>query len=55
MKYLIEGSYNIPEWFDIELDADSREEAEQEALRNIEMSYPEALDITVEEVKELNG
>lgn len=53
MKYLVEGSYNIPEWFDVELDAESKEEAEDEARKSIEMSYPEALDVEVTSVKEV--
>lgn len=52
-KFMVEGSYNIPEWFDVELEADSKEEAEKEALRNIEMSYPEAIDVEVDLVREV--
>lgn len=50
---MVEGSYNIPEWFDVELEADSKEEASKEALRNIEMSYPEAIDVEVDLVREV--
>jgi len=54
MKYLVEGSYNIPEWWDVILDAETKEEAEEQALHSIEMSYPEAIDIETIEVKEVD-
>lgn len=54
MKYSIEGTYNIPEWWDVTLDAESKEEAEDQAFKSIEMSYPEAIDVEVISVREID-
>lgn len=51
MKYIVEGSYNVPEWFDLDITADTEDEAKAEAIKNIEMSFPEAIDVEVTGVK----
>lgn len=53
MRYRVDYSYSVPYWGDIELDTDSVAEAEEEALRHIEMMFPEAIDIELTEVNEL--
>lgn len=53
-KYEVEFSYAVPEWGDITLEADTQEEAEDEAINHVNMSYPEAIDIEITGVKALD-
>lgn len=41
VKYMIEGKYMLPEWWEIETDADDEIEAEEQALSLIRTSAPE--------------
>lgn len=56
MKYNAYFNYVEPRWGEIDeiIEADSVEDAEEQALRYIEMAYPEAtdIDIDIEEVIE---
>ena len=54
-KYKVEFSYNVPEWGDVELDAESEDEATSDAERHILMSFPEAIDVSIDKVEELSA
>lgn len=54
MKYMIEFAYTEPRWGDIELEAKNTEEARAIASEEIELSYPEAMDIEILAVKEVD-
>lgn len=49
--YEVEFTYLVPEWGTVELEADNHEDAKEEALKHIEMSYPEANDVEILEIK----
>ncbi len=40
-KYIVEGMYRLPEWWDIELEAEDETDAEDQALEWIHRSSPE--------------
>lgn len=53
MKYFVEGTMSIPDYWDVDLDADDEAEARSEAKVWVERTYPEAIDIEIIEVKQL--
>lgn len=54
-EYKVELAYSIPEWADVEITADNEEDAKKEGIFWLEQSNPEAMDIEIIRVKELNG
>jgi hypothetical protein len=52
-KYNIEYSYTVPFWDSLELDAADKEDAELAAKQHVEMSYPEATEISIDNIKEV--
>lgn len=55
-KYVVDYTYNVPEWGDIELEAEDEEEAEEQALDWAKRVMPEeAIDLEIIDVKELDG
>lgn len=53
MKYKVDFEYTVPEWAEVEIDADSKETAT--VLANVEFDhiYPEAIDTKVIGVTEI--
>jgi hypothetical protein len=51
--YNVSFTYDLPEWGDITLDAKDAEEASELALDQIEALYPEALNVDITKVKEI--
>lgn len=51
--YKINFEYLIPEFSEITLDAETPEQAEENALEKLEALYPEATDITVTMISKL--
>lgn len=53
MRYLVEGSYQVPEWFHIEVDeAEDDIEAEEKALAELKLTAPEeAIEFEVTDVR----
>lgn len=54
-KYVVDFSYIAPLWGSIELDAIDKEDAEGQAKAEIGRNYPEALDVTIDEVRVLEN
>lgn len=58
MGYEVDFEYSVPEWGTIDgIDdniASNKEEAEEFALKEIERLFPEAFDIEITEVRDLN-
>jgi predicted RNase H-like HicB family nuclease len=54
-KYKVDFSVYVPEWGTVDLDAESVELAEADAMKYIEQMYPEAIeeDIFIDEVTEV--
>lgn len=55
MKYLVEGQYNTPEWFLLDIEADSKKEAEDTAVKTIEQRVPESMDIYITRAENIDG
>lgn len=51
-RFEIEFSYNEPRWGTIEIEAATKEDAEVEAENHIALSYPEAVDVSIDSVVE---
>lgn len=41
MKYIVEGTYQTPEWWSVEVEAEDDIEAEEQALAEIKLTAPE--------------
>lgn len=54
MKYEVEVSYTAPFWDTIEVEGVSKEDAELVAKQHMEAAYPEALDVSIDKIKEVN-
>lgn len=53
--YKVNATYSLPGWGDVTLDAKDKDEAEDMALQHFEDLYPEAFDLEVTEVEEVDG
>lgn len=53
MMYDVEFSYNLPEWGNVELDADNPEDADRLAFDYIRNSFPDAVNIEITSVREV--
>lgn len=55
MKYSVEGTYQTPEWWSVEIEAEDDIEAEELALAEIRQTAPEeAIEFDITEVKVLD-
>ena len=53
MDYQVDFSYTVPEWSDVTLQADSEDEAKEKARQIIDELYPEAMDIEIDNVRQI--
>lgn len=53
MKYVVKYEYSVPEWTEIELTAKDKDEAVEQAQREFDSLYPEAIDPIVLGVEEI--
>ena len=51
--YQVDFTYLVPEWGNVELDADTQETAKELAMSEIEDLYPEAVEIEITNVSEI--
>lgn len=51
--YCGEFSYKVEEWGTVTLEADDLEQADDYVAEHIREAYPDALDVTVESLKEI--
>lgn len=53
MRYEVDGSYKIEEWFKMDIEADDVDQAEDIAREQAFEMYPDVTDITVDMVREI--
>lgn len=52
--FKVDFTYNEPRWGDVEVPVDTKDDAEYEALMYIKDIYPEAIDVEITSIKEVN-
>lgn len=53
MDYQVDFSYTVPEWSDVTLQADSEDDAAEQAKKIIEQLYPEAIDVEIDNIRQI--